>query len=132
MLSKIFSVVKNVLSKKQVQDRAGLLEDALYGHGAKPDIEAVMAVANLTTALCNNKCSAAVDAGMFVFFKVELENEKFQIFHKRLTVRERGLLNRQPSLLNEPQTLLEKLDDPLPLDHDRALELRQLSLAKDK
>lgn len=128
MLTRSFKAVKRLLTGKNVSDSAELVGDALYTHGSKPDIEAISAVAGLTTALCNNQCSAAVDAGLFVFFKIQLESGDFQIFYKRLTRRERTLLNRQPSLLKEPTNLLESLDDPVALEHDKASEFRRISM----
>lgn len=131
MLTRAFKAIRGLLASRQISERAELLEDALYGHGSKPDIEAISAIAGLTTALCNNKCSAAVDAGLFVFFKIQLESGDFQIFYKRLTRRERTLLNRRPSLLKEPAKLLESLDDPIPLEHVKAAELRRISLSEE-
>lgn len=128
MLTRMFSAVQKRLSGKHVSDRASIAEDVLFGNASSSDTEAVLAVAQLTTALCNNKCAGVVDAGVFIFFKAKAEDGDFQIFYKRLTVRERALLNDQPSILRDPYSLLEKLDKARQLDQDRATELRKIAL----
>ena len=104
-----------------------MAEDVLLGRLSGNDTEAVRAVAELTTALCNNKCEGVVDAGFFIFFKVLNEAGHFQIFHKRLTVEERAIINQQPSMLMEPSRLLVRLEHAIGLELERAAELRAIA-----
>ncbi|MDB5577713.1 MAG: hypothetical protein JWR80_2889 [Bradyrhizobium sp.] len=129
MPSKLFSAVKGFFTSSEVSDRAQVVEDVLFGKTSGTDADAVLAVANLTTSLCNNKCTATVDAGLFVFFKAMNEAKEFQIFYKRLTVRERTIINERPTLLKDPHLLLENLEHALALSHERAAALRVISLA---
>lgn len=129
MLRRIFSAIREGLTSKQVTDRAGVIEDVLLGKMSGNDSEAIQAVAQLTTALCNNKCEAVVDAGFFIFFKVK-KDDNFQIFHKRLTVQERATINNKPSILQEPMRILESFDNAVALDAARALELRAIALSR--
>jgi hypothetical protein len=117
-----------LVQNKEVKDRAEIVQDVLFGKSSGTDADAILAVAQLTTALCNNQCAAVVDAGPFVFFKIKTESGEFQIFHKRLTVRERKIINDQPSLLADPYGLLKSIENVLALDHDRAAEFRKLAL----
>lgn len=132
MLTRVFSAIKKVFSKQQVSERAEIAEDILYGKASSADLDAVRAVAELTAALCSNQCAGVVDAGVFVFFKIKTDKGDFQIFHKRLTVRERAAINKKPSILSEPYRLLERLDDVVALEHDRATELRQIAMMEEK
>lgn len=118
---------KRFLSKDEIEKRARVAEDVLFGRLSGSDVEAIGKIAELTTALCNNDCEAAMDGGIFVFFKVEVEPSKFQIFHKRLTVRERALLSSKPSLLQDPSRLLEKFDEVAGLHAEKAAEFRKLA-----
>lgn len=127
MFAKFFSAIKKGLSSKEVTDRAELVEDVLFGKTSGSDSEAVLAIAQLTKSLCNNKTAAAVDAGLYVFFKIKTESGDFQIFHKRLTVRERAVINHKPTLLTDPYRLLENLENAIALSHERAEELRRIA-----
>lgn len=129
MLRKFFSAIRRGISSKEVTGRAGVIEDVLLGKMSGNDSEAILAVAQLTTALCNNKCEGVVDAGFFIFFKVMNSSGHFQIFHKRLTVAERAMINDQPSLLKEPMKILERFDKAVALEQARAEELRSIALS---
>jgi hypothetical protein len=129
VLKRVFSAIREGLTSKQVTDRAGVVEDVLLGKMSGNDSEAIQAVAQLTTALCNNKCEGVVDAGFFIFFKVKTKDDNFQIFHKRLTVKERSVINDKPSILLEPTRILERFDDAVALDAAKALELRAIALS---
>ncbi|MEO1019491.1 MAG: hypothetical protein AAFY56_17635, partial [Pseudomonadota bacterium] len=61
---------KRFLSKDEIEKRARVAEDVLFGRLSGSDVEAIGKIAELTTALCNNDCEAAMDGGIFVFFKV--------------------------------------------------------------
>ena len=126
MWSKLFSAIRSGLSNKQVIDRAGMVEDVLLGKMSGNDVEAVRAVAEITTALCSNNCEGIFDGGFFIFFKVRTEAGTFQIFYKRLGVDERAILTRHPTLLLEPSKLLQRLENALPLALERAAELRAI------
>lgn len=131
MWNRFFSAVRKGVTSQVVLDRAGMVEDVLLGKMSGNDIEAVRVVAEVTTALCSNNCEGMFDAGFFIFFKVRNEDGVFQIFHKRLGVEERAILNRYPTLLNEPSRLLERLENAIPLELARAAELRAIRQSKD-
>lgn len=127
MLGKFINGIRRIASRSEVLERAEIVEDVLYGRTSDADTSAVQAVAQLTTALCNNQCEGVVDAGTFVFFKVRANTEHFQIFHKKLTIRERRLLNNNPTILNEPYKILEKLEKAVALDRQQAERLREIA-----
>ena len=129
MLRRFFEAIRVVPSSNQVRGRAEVVEDVLYGLNSNSDSEAVQAVAQLTSALCSNQCAGVVDAGFFIFFKVRNGEGDFQIFHKRLTVRERKVINANPTVLSDPYQILEKLEGAVGLEHQRAEELRAISRA---
>lgn len=118
--------ISDFFKSKDVKDRAALAEDVAFGLGANNDIEAIRATAELTTSLCNNGVEAAVDGHFFVYFKVKNAEGNFQIFHKRLTIRERAILNRSPSLLQKPQELLGQFERYRAVEIERAAELRSI------
>lgn len=93
MLSRFFSVFRSAISKKEVIDRASIAEDILFGQISGADIEAVKAISELVSALCDRKTEGAIDAGVFVFLKIKSESGIFQVFTKRLTVQERAIIN---------------------------------------
>lgn len=128
MFRRLSTWYKQLISNEQLQDRAELVEDVLYGAMSSADSEAVKATAELTTALCNNDCEAAVDAGSYVFFKVRNSEDKYQVFFKRLNVRDRNYLNHNPSAMKEPMKLLERFEEGRALGFERAAELRQISV----
>ncbi len=127
MLTKVIEKIRRIVNRPSVKERAELVEDVLYGRTSETDTMAVQAVAQLTTALCNNQCEGVVDAGTFIFFKVKANTEHFQIFHKKLTVRERRLLNNNPTILKEPYKILEKLENAVVLDREQAERLRAIA-----
>ncbi|MBO6551503.1 MAG: hypothetical protein JJ926_09565 [Roseitalea sp.] len=122
----IFSYFKRVINRESVSEKADIIEDLLLGRAASSDTESIKAVAQLTTALCNNQCEGVVDAGPFIFFKLKANSDQFQIFHKRLTVRERRVLNRNPTILNDPYKILEKLEGAVRLEDERATQFRSI------
>lgn len=122
--------IQRLASRSSVVERAEIIEDVLYGRASETDILAVQAVAQLTTALCNNQCEGVVDAGTFIFFKIKANSDHFQIFFKKLTVRERRLLNNTPTILNEPYKILEKLENAVVLDREQANRLREIAGAE--
>ena len=127
MIRSIFEAIRGPSKNKNLNDRAKIIEDVLYGQLSSPDSEAVQAVAQLTSALCSNQCAGVVDAGVFIFFKVKNDNDEFQIFSKRLTIKERAIINNAPTLLKNPYRILEDLENAIALDHDRAEELRLIA-----
>ena len=127
MLNEIVKGIRRLVGRDELQERAEIIEDVLYGRSSTADTSAVEAIAHLTTALCNNQCEGVVDAGFFIFFKVKANTTDFQIFHKRLTVRERRLLNKNPTILSQPHMILEKLESAAVLDREQAGRLREIS-----
>lgn len=132
MLKRFKSAWKALISSDALQERSEVVEDVLYGKMSSMDIEAIKATADFVTAVCSNNCEAAVDAGSIVFFKVKNENGEYQIIHKRLNVRERIFLNKNPTALKSPMVLLERFESGIPLDFDHAAELRRISLEEKK
>lgn len=132
MLSRFFSGRRSSTSKKEVLDRSRIIEDVLFGQASSSDNDAIRAVAELVSSLCDNKTEAVVDAGVFVFFKIKGPNENFRVFTKRLTVRERAILNDTPTIIGDPYTLLKKLEDAKALDPAKTIELRTIAGRNDQ
>ena len=99
--------------------------DILYGRYSKADIDATLATAQLTSSLCNNKCTATLDAGIFIFIKLKKEDGEYHIYHKRMTVRDRLILEREPDLIEKPDDLFKRLSGSL-----IALEIEQANILR--
>lgn len=127
MLGRFFRAVGRALNSTETKDRAKLVEDVLFGNLASADVEAMKVVAELVSSLCDRKIEASIDARIFVFFKVKKSNGDFQVFTKTLTVGERALINDQPTIMAEPQRLLEKLEGAKGIDPERTSELRRIA-----
>ena len=121
------SKIKDVFTSDDVKNRAEVLEDVLHGKGSATDIEALNALATLITALCNNKTAGVVHGGVFIFYKIKNEAGDFVIFYKRLTVQERILINRRPTLLQDPYKLLENIEAGIAIEAQQALKLREIA-----
>lgn len=128
MFKKSLKFIKNAITSKEVLDRAIIAEDILWGRATGADSEAVQAVSQLTTALCNNNCEGVVDAGIFIFFKVKNNEGSYQIFHKRLSVKERSIINEHPTILENPYKIFENLEKCAALGFDQAAEMREVAL----
>jgi hypothetical protein len=127
MLSKFFRVFRSNVSNEEIKSRINLAEDVLYGKISAGDTDALKAVADLTAAVCSNKCTCVVDAGIFIFIKVKNTEGEFQIYFKKLTTEERIILNERPSLLAKPYTILERIEEIKTLNDKRALELKKIA-----
>lgn len=126
MLIRIRNAWRALMSSGELAGRVEIVEDVLYGAMSTTDSEAIKATAELTTALCNNSCEAAVDAGSYVFFKIKNQDDEYQVFYKRLNTRDRKYLNSHPSALKHPMQLLDRLEVGEALEFERAAELRHV------
>jgi hypothetical protein len=127
VLRRIFRAIGRAISSDETRDRAQLVEDVLFGSLATADIEAMKVVSELVSSLCDRKTEAVIDGMIFIFCKIKNEKGDFQVLTKRLTVRERALINSYPTIISEPHRLLEKLENVKLISPDRAGELRKIA-----
>lgn len=127
MLSRFFGGIRSTANKKEVQDRAKIAEDVLFGQVSGNDIEAIKAVAEVVSSLCDNQTEGVFDGGVFVFFKIKNESGNFQVFSKRLTVQERAIINEKPTIMADPYQLLQNLEVAKAISREKTLELREIA-----
>lgn len=102
-------VLKSLFSSPLGDERASEL--AIFGPLQSSQLKEVEALQELVSALNQNANDAVVDVGSFIFIKTKNSAGEPQIFSKRLTVFERAQLNENPSLLEDPKTLLQLLGE---------------------
>lgn len=109
----IFLSGKKALANKEVQARVAAMEDALFGHAnIDVDLKVVEMTAKLVTALSENDSHAAVvDSGLFLFIKLSDGSGGYDIFAKRLTLSDRATLNEDPTIVQTPAAVLDRLKD---------------------
>ena len=108
-----------------VLDRAKLIEDTLFGHATIDVDERIVKMTSDLVKNLDNTSDAVVDAGMFILIKRTNKSGNSQILGKRLTVSERRILNNNPSLIQEPQKLLSRLEDLKQVPSERISELKK-------
>jgi len=106
----MFKRVRTFFSSKDVNDRAKIAEDIIFG---KSNIEVdqgiAEATARLAEAFCKTNSPGIVDAASFLFVKLPGDDGVFRIWSKRLTIDDRILLNENPSLANDPKAVADLL-----------------------
>jgi hypothetical protein len=111
-------------SSDAVKTRADAVEDVLFGHAnIDVDFKVVDMTAKLISALVGNGSAAVVDSGAFLFIKTPDNVGSSHIFVKRLTVLDRAILNADPTIVQSPSDVLEKLRDARRLSKNRIDQL---------
>jgi hypothetical protein len=118
---------KGILSKPEVLERASAVEDLLFGHGnIDIDKKVVEMTASLVSALKESSSAAVIDSGLFLFIKLPDGEGSFHILAKRLTLRDRAVLNEDPTIVQTPAKALRRLKDARKVSSER---IRSLELA---
>ncbi len=101
---------KGLLKSKEVGDRARVAENVLLGNQDRETaVELVKAVIELENAFKGKKGGIAIDMGLFIFLRKSSQDGDGATFFKRLTVEERAMLDRDPTLLGNPEQLFKKI-----------------------
>ena len=107
------SIVKGLVNSEKVQKRTDVAENVLLGKGdIETTVELTKAVVELEQAFKGKKGAIAIDTGPFPSScgrhpKTVMGDTYF----KRLTLKERRLLNNDPTLLGDPEGLFDKIKE---------------------
>jgi hypothetical protein len=116
-------------SRREVQDKAKIIEDMLFGFGnIDIDNKIVEMTAKLVTALKDGASAAVIDSGAFLFIKVPDASGGSHVFCKGLTIRDRTILNNDPTIVGAPTEVLSRLQEAREISHERLEELENIVL----
>jgi uncharacterized protein YjbI with pentapeptide repeats len=102
--------LKGLADSKELGDRARVVENVLLGHHDRETaVELVKAAIDLENAFKGKKGAIAIDMGLFIFLRKSSLDGDGATFVKRLTLEERAMLDRDPTLLGNPEQLFKKI-----------------------
>lgn len=109
---KASTFVRGVFNFLKVGDRAAVAEDVFLGkQDIQTTVELTKAVVELEKAFEGKKGAIAIHTGLFIFLRKGSDDGDGAVFFKRLTVDERALLDRDPTLLEDPERLFITIKD---------------------
>jgi hypothetical protein len=127
-LKRIIFSLRRFVSRRDVMEKAEIVQDVLFGHATVDvDEKVVNMTATLVTSLSGNASAAVVDTGLFIFIKIPDGAGSHQILAKRLTVDDRRILNNDPTLISQPQAILQRIKDAKQIEKDRLAYMKEIS-----
>jgi uncharacterized protein YjbI with pentapeptide repeats len=104
------ALIKGLANSSKVKERAGVAGNVLLG---QQDRETTVALAKAAVELENafkgKKGAIAIDMGLFIFLRKSSQDGDGDTYFKRLTIKERSLLDDDPTLLGDPERLFSEI-----------------------
>lgn len=107
--------IKKGLSRKEVASTVNIAGDVLYGHlTSEADSRLMSSLSEMLKSIDGIK-NVVIDSGPFLIIKIS-HSENVSLYVKRLTLRDRAILNENASILEDPYKVLASITNLYRID----------------